>query len=67
MASAPEKEDAVDSKEAKSKEMQIMEPHALIPITMRAHRGRRLPKEARQTYIPENALHYYLESKLLPL
>ena len=32
-----------------------MEPHAPIPATMRAHQGRHLPKEACQTYIPENA------------
>ena len=59
VASASEKEDAVASKGAKSKEDADL--HAPIPATTRACQGRCPPKEVHQTYIPENALHYYLE------
>ena len=38
-----------------------MEPYVPIFATMRARQGRHPPKEAHQTYIPDNALHYYLE------
>ena len=59
--SAPEKEDTAAFNGVKSKEDADHGPHAPIPATTRAHQGRHPPKEALQTFVPENALHYYLE------
>ena len=60
-ASVPERKTQQLRREQSLKRTQIMEPHAPMPATMRSCRGRRPPKEACQTYVPENALHYCLE------
>ena len=61
MASAPEKEDTVASKGAKSKEDA---DHGATCSDLHHNKStsrETSPKEACQTYVPENALHYYLE------
>ena len=60
MASAPGKDDEATSKGAKAKEDTVMEPHAPITATTRAHQGRHPPNKACQTYVPQNALPYCL-------
>ena len=60
-ASAPEKEDAVASKGAKSKEDADHGATCSDPCHDESMSRETSPKEARQTYVPENALHYYLE------
>ena len=61
-ASAPEKEDAAASKGAKSKEDADCGATCSDPCHNESmSRETSPPKEAHQTYVPENALHYYLE------
>ena len=60
-ASAPEKEDTAALKGTKSKEDADCGAACSNPHHDESTSRRCPPKEARQTYIPENTLHYYLE------
>ena len=61
MASALEKEDVVALKGAKSKEDADRGAACSDPCHNESTLREMSPKEAHQTYVPENALHYYLE------
>ena len=67
MASTLETEDATALKGAKSKEDADCGATCSDPCNDESTSREMFPKEARQTYIPENALHYYLEWKSPPL
>ena len=61
VASAPEKEDSTALKGAKSKEDTDRGFTCSDPRNDKSTLRETSPKEACQTYVPENALHYYLE------
>ena len=65
-ASAPEKEDTVASKGAKFKEDADCGAACSDPSNDESISRETPPNKACQTYIPENALHYYLEWKSPP-